>query len=152
MKLKLIPIILVVWAGIASTAFAITNIAATSTTGVQGNDLVSYHTSNDPVRGSGHHVSEHEGVTYLFANKENKQTFDQNPQKYLPAYGGYCAYGVSVGKKFIGDPEVWKVVDGTLYLNLDNKIQKEWLKNVPGRIEAANKKWEEIKDKSPKEL
>ena len=143
--------ILVAWAGIATTAFAIANTSI-STTGVQGYDLVSYHTSNGPVRGNGHHVSVHGGTTYLFASKENKQAFDQNPQKYLPAYGGYCAFGVSVGKKFIGDPEVWKVVDGTLYLNLDKNIQKEWLKDVPGRIETANKKWNEIKDKSPEEL
>jgi hypothetical protein len=47
-----------------------------------------------------------------------------NPEKYVPAYGGYCAFGISVGKKFIGDPEVWRIVDGRLYLNLDTGIQK----------------------------
>lgn len=151
MKLKLIPVILIVWAGFASIAFAIANTAV-STTGVQGYDLVSYHSSNGPVQGSGHHVSEHNGVTYLFASKKNKQAFDQNPQQYLPAYGGYCAYGVSVGKKFIGDPNVWKIVEGTLYLNLDRDIQKEWSKDIPGRIQTANEKWKEIKDKSPNEL
>ncbi len=143
--------ILIAWASLTSLAFATPN-TATSTTGVQGYDLVSYHSINGPTRGSGHYASEHNGVIYLFASKENKRMFEKNPQKYLPAYGGYCAYGVSVGKKFIGDPEVWKVVDGILYLNLDKKIQKEWLKDVPGRIEAANTKWEKIKDKSPKEL
>lgn len=51
--------------------------------------------------------------------------FEVNPQKYLPAYGGYCAYGLGVGKKFVADPEVWKIVDGKLYLNLDKGIQQE---------------------------
>ena len=72
--------------------------------------------------------------------------------KYVPAYGGYCAFGASVGKKFIGDPEVWRVVDGTLYLNLDTGIQEAWLKDVPGRIKTANAKWKVIKNKSPSSL
>lgn len=151
MKLNAFLILTLMLTGLTSNAFA-GNIHANSTTGVQGYDLVSYHSSNGPVRGSGHFLSVHDGVTYLFASKENKQAFDQAPDKYLPAYGGYCAFGVSVGKKFVGDPEVWKVVDGTLYLNLDKNIQKDWLKDVPGRIEAANKHWAKIKDVSPESL
>jgi len=45
------------------------------------------------------------------------------PEKYAPAFGGYCVFGVSVGKKFVGDPEVWRLVDGKLFLNLDVNIQ-----------------------------
>ncbi len=149
MKIKLILLAVAFWMGLIVTASA--NIA-TSTTGVQGYDLVSYHTSQGPVRGSGHYTSVHDDVTYLFISKENKQAFDQNPDKYLPAYGGYCAFGVSVGKKFVGDPEVWKIVDGRLFLNLDQKIQKEWSKDIPGRIKLADQKWPKIKDKSPAEL
>ena len=123
-----------------------------SVTGVSGYDLVAYHTEGRPTKGTGHHVSEHNGVTYLFANSDNKKTFDSNPDKYLPAYGGWCAFGVSVGKKFVSDPEAWKIVDGRLYLNLDKNIQADWLKDVPGRIKKANKHWTKIKDKSPAEL
>jgi len=58
--------------------------------------------------------------------------FEANPEKYIPAYGGYCAYGVAVGNKFIADPELWMIEDGKLYLNLDTDIQKKWLKDIPG--------------------
>ena len=91
-------------------------------------------------------------MTSLFANEANREAFDGNPQKYLPAYGGYCAFGVSVGKKFVGDPEVWRLVDGKLYLNLDENIQDQWLKDVPGRIKTADANWQKIKDKAPGEL
>ena len=70
----------------------------------------------------------------------------------MPAYNGYCAFGVSVGKKFIGDPEVWRVVDNRLYLNLDANIQDDWLKDVPGRIKTANSKWKDIENVSPAAL
>ncbi|MGH1403294.1 MAG: YHS domain-containing (seleno)protein [Alphaproteobacteria bacterium] len=123
-----------------------------STVGVQGYDLTSYHTGSKPLPGNGNHVVMHEGVNYLFANDANRQAFEKNPTKYLPAYGGYCAYGVSVGKKFIGDPNVWEIVDGQLYLNLDNKIKGIWSKDISGNISKANANWPEIKNKAPSEL
>lgn len=123
-----------------------------STPAVQGYDVVSYHTGKRPVRGNGNFVATHKGATYQFSSKENMETFKRSPDKYVPAYGGYCAFGVSVGKKFIGDPEVWRIVDGTLYLNLDAGIQDLWFKDVPGRIKTANAEWKNIKDKSPASL
>ena len=125
---------------------------AHSTVGVAGYDLVSYQTNQKPLRGNGHNVSVHDGVTYLFASAENRATFEADPARYLPAFGGYCAFGVSVGKKFIGDPEVWRVVDGRLYLNLDTKIQDLWLTDVEGKIETANSLWSEIRDIPASEL
>lgn len=124
----------------------------TSTTGVLGYDLVSYHTDGKPVRGDGNNLVVVDGVTYLFANEANKKAFEKDPEKYLPAFGGFCAFGVSVGKKFVGDPEVWKIVDGKLYLNLDRNIQKMWFEDIPGNIVKANQNWPQIKDKSPDQL
>ena len=104
------------------------------------------------MRGSGYQVSVFEGVTYAFASEEHKEMFEANPEKYVPAYGGYCAYGVAVGKKFVTDPEVWRIVDGTLYLNLDREIQRTWEKDVPGYIKKADANWSDIKDKAASDL
>ena len=123
-----------------------------NTVGVNGYDLVSYYNAKRPVRGNGNYVSEHDGVTYLFSSEKNKKTFDSSPHKYVPAYGGWCAYGVAVGKKFSADPEVFEIVDERLYLNLDTGIKKEWRKDIPGNIQKANKNWKQIKDKSPSDL
>lgn len=145
MKIKNLIITLLLSCGLLNSVFADSNINI-STTGVQGYDLVSYQTGKRPLKGNGHFTSNHDGVTYLFINEANKNIFDASPEKYLPAYGGYCAYGVSVGKKFIGDPEVWRVVDGKLYLNLDVTIQETWLSDVPGKIQTANRNWRKIKN------
>ena len=120
-----------------------------STPGVGGYDPVAYFTDGKPMRGSGYHVAVHEGVTYAFASAEHKKAFEKDPAKFLPAYGGYCAYGVAVGKKFVADPEVWRIVDGKLYLNLDKGIQGKWEKDVPGYIRKADGNWKEIRDKAP---
>ena len=123
-----------------------------STPGISGYDPVAYFTDGKPMRGSGYHVTVHDGVTYAFTTEEHKKVFEANPQKYLPAYGGYCAYGVAVGKKFVVDPEAWKIVDGTLYLNLDKDIQRKWAKDIPGYIKKAEANWPKIKDKAPGDL
>ena len=143
-------------AGAASLALAATAALAAapqdSLVGAGGYDVVAYHSEGMPVRGNGNHVVVHQGATYLFANDDNREAFAANPERYAPAYGGYCAYGVAVGKKFVGDPEVWKIVDGKLYLNLDEKIQRTWEKDVPGNIAKAEKQWPQIEDKLPSEL
>ncbi|MFT5349592.1 MAG: YHS domain-containing protein [Planctomycetota bacterium] len=133
---------------------ALTTVAAQagSVTAIGGYDAVSYHNAKRPVRGNGHFLTVHDDVTYLFSNKENQATFEANPAQYVPAYGGYCAFGASVGKKFVGDPEVWRLVDNKLYLNLDVEIQSMWLKDVPGRIKTADAKWLKIKNVPAAEL
>ncbi|APF02933.1 TPA: YHS domain-containing protein [Legionella pneumophila] len=126
--------------------------AAISLVGVQGYDLVSYHQKNGPVRGSGNHTAYHNGVAYLFATDENKKVFQANPEKYLPAYGGYCAFAVSVGRKVVSDPLAWKIVDGILYLNLNKQVQEFWSKDIPGNIKKGNIQWEKIKDIDPQKI
>lgn len=86
----------------ASLSLASLSVAAAnyenSVAAVSGYDLVAYHTAGKATKGNGYNVSVHDGITYLFANEDNKKAFDANPAKYLPAYGGWCAFGVSVGK------------------------------------------------------
>jgi len=109
-----------------------------------GYDLVSYHQKTGPVRGSGFHTAEHKGITYLFKDAENKATFEASPEKYLPAYNGFCAYGVALGKKFYTDPTVYEVVDGILYLNLDSGIQEKWSEDISGNIAKADDNWKSM--------
>ena len=127
---------------------AITGFAASANNydlpAVGGYDLVSYHKETGPVRGSGYHTTQYKGVTYLFANEENMAIFEANQEKYLPAYNGFCAYGITVGKKFNTDPTVYEIVNGKLYLNLDSDIQKNWSKDIPGNIAKADENWKSI--------
>lgn len=123
-----------------------------STPGIGGYDPVSYFLEGKPQRGSGYHVTDYKGVTYAFASEEHKEMFEANPEKYAPAYGGWCAYGVAVGKKFVADPQVWKIVNGKLYVNLDRDIQAKWNKDIPGYIQTADANWVEIQDKAPADL
>lgn len=78
--------------------------------------------------------------------------FEADPAKYAPQYGGYCAFGLAQGYKFDGDPQVWKIVDDKLYLNLSSKVSTIWQQDVPGNIENADAKWQMVKDADPSDL
>ncbi len=108
---------------------------------VYGYDAVSYFTMNKAVRGSGMITADYKGETYLFSSNKNKEMFVKSPSKYLPEYGGYCAFGASMGKEFYSDPTIFAVVDNKLYLNLNKDIQMKWNKDRSSMIKNADKKW-----------
>lgn len=118
-----------------------------SNVGLSGYDAVAYQTDNAARKGSPGFSATYNGGTYYFATAANRDTFNKDPEKYLPLYGGYCAYGVSRGHKVKIDPEAFRVVDGKLYLNYDKGVQKEWLKDIPGNIAKAEQNWPGLKDK-----
>lgn len=120
--------------------------------GLRGVDPVSYFTNGAPQDGDFSITAVHNDVTYRFTSEENRDLFQQNPEKYLPQYGGFCAFGTAMGVKVDGDPNLWKIVDGKLYLNLAPSIQERWNKDIPGFIATADTKWGELKDVNPSEL
>ena len=119
---------------------------------LEGYDPVSYHTQGKPIKGDAALTSIYQGATFHFSSAENKAAFDAAPQTYAAAYGGFCAYGVAQGYKVNGDPKVWKIVDGTLYLNFNQGVQRRWEKDIPGHISEATTNWAGIEKADPKSL
>lgn len=113
---------------------------------VHGYDVVAYFTTGKPVLGSDKFTVAHDGGAYRFASQASLDAFKADPAKYEPAFGGFLAYGVSLGKKFDGDPHFWKIVDGKLYLNLNGDIQAKWSEDISGNITKADGKWTSIHD------
>lgn len=125
------------------------NVAAQGQTAglaVQGYDVISYRTNDAPLLGSADFTTEYEGATYRFVSQDNLDTFNADPARFAPAYGGFCAYGVSKGKKFEIDPTAYKVVDDVLYLNFNKSVQKKWAKKTDQYISKAETNWTEIRD------
>lgn len=91
-------------------------------------------------------TAEHNGATFAFSSDENRQTFLANPTAYLPQFDGHCAYGVSRGGKVPGNPHLWRVVDGKLYLNITKNVVSFWEENIPGNIKKADGNWPGIEN------
>lgn len=113
---------------------------------VGGYDPVAYFVAGAAQAGSPGITASHDGATYRFVNAANRDRFAADPAKYLPAYGGYCAYGVANGYKVKVDPDAFTIVDGTLYLNYDKGVMKKWRADIPAYIAKADANWKSIED------
>jgi YHS domain-containing protein len=109
---------------------------------IQGYDPVAYFTSNKAIKGQESIEYTFEKVTYRFSSEANKKLFVASPDKYKPAYGGYCAYAIAFGDKVKINPETFKVKDGKLFLFYNfrrtNTLTK-WNKDEPNLYSKATK-------------
>ena len=108
---------------------------------IKGYDPVAYFSKGAPARGSKQFSLKHAGVEWRFSSAQNKAAFAANPARYMPAYGGYCAYGVSQGYLVKIEPHAWAIKRGRLYLNYNRSVQRTWSKRPGSYIAKANKKW-----------
>ncbi len=116
---------------------------------LRGVDPVSYFVQGEPVTGEVEITALHNGAVYRFASEQNKALFVANPDRYVPQYGGYCAYGLARGVKVDGDPNVWTIVDDKLYVNLSRRVGRLWNQDTAREISEANAKWPTVKDIDP---
>lgn len=112
---------------------------------LNGYDAVAYFTEGRAVKGRADYSAEYRGAEYLFSSDQHRDMFKADPQKYAPQFGGWCAYGLALGKKFAVDGQAFEIVDGKLYLNLDKKIQQKWAEDRDNFIVDANANWPKIK-------
>jgi hypothetical protein len=113
--------------------------------GLDGHDPVAYFTENKPVKGSTTITAAFGGEQYHFATAKNRDAFVASPEKYLPQYGGYCAWAVANNKLAPGDPTVFKVVNDKLYLNVNRDVASRWEQDIPGFIRSADANWPKLK-------
>lgn len=115
---------------------------------IQGYDPVAYFTQGKALKGKAAFAVSHEGVTYYFANAENKGSFLAQPARYEPQYGGWCAYAMGAkGEKVSVDPETFKIVNGKLFLfynSFFNNTLKSWNKDENNLHARADKNWKKF--------
>ena len=117
---------------------------------LEGYSPVSYLDLGIAEKGLKQFKVEHDKIIYYFTSAEQKRKFEQNPQQYLPQYGGYCAFGIYAGAKFRPNPDNFIVKDGAYYLfltNLELDAKTLWSaeKNHQGLVNQADKNWVKLK-------
>jgi YHS domain-containing protein len=108
-----------------------------------GHDVVNYFTDGAHKPGQAAIKSVYKGVTFRFATAEHKALFDAAPEKYLPQYGGYCANGIAYGIPWGGDADIWRIIDGKLYIFGGAGSRDAFLLDVPKNRALADKYWTE---------
>jgi YHS domain-containing protein len=111
---------------------------------IHGYDPVAYFVSGGPRRGAEAFSYNYQGVTWRFSNEENKQSFIESPEAYIPQYGGFCSYAASRNYIADVDPKAWTVYSGKLYLNYSLSVRKNWLGDKKSNIAKADGFWPEL--------
>ncbi len=120
--------------------------------GVHGVDPVAFIDIGNRIAGSAVFTATYDGVAYYFSSKKNLSAFEKNPEHYAPQNGGFCTFGVSVGKKFDGNPNYSSVVDGKLYVFLNEEIFKLYQKDKMSTISKAAEQWKKVEHVAATEL
>ena len=126
--------------------------AAGAPLGVHGVDPVAFIDIGNRIDGTAQYTAVHDGVAYYFATKANMSAFKKSPARYVPENGGFCTYGVAVGKKFDGDPRYAAVEGGKLYLFLNEDIFNAFQKDRAGTIAKAKANWKKIRHTAASDL
>lgn len=117
---------------------------------IQGYDPVAFFTDNKPVKGDARFPARHNGATYYFASKEHRDLFKADPAKYEPAFGGYCAFGVSRGKVVEIDVAAFQIVEGRLLLQYSKGVREDFNKDSKGNLTKADANWPGLIEKKGK--
>jgi len=99
------------------------------------------------VPGSRAYTARYNGATFAFSSAGNRDRFLASPARYAPQYDGHCAYGVAKGGKVPGNPNLWRIVDGKLYLNITRNVVGFWEADIPRNISLAEGNWVSIEAK-----
>jgi YHS domain-containing protein len=108
---------------------------------IEGYDPVAYFTDNKPVKGTEQFKAEYEGANYWFASADHAELFKKEPKKYVPQYGAFCGYAVSIGKLRPVDPTIYQIEDGRLILQHTQEAYRLFNKDLKGSTAKADKNW-----------
>ena len=139
-------VVLAFVAGVTASALAgpdspVPAVNAPEGIGLKGYDPVAYFINGAPTQGAEQYSFVWKSVTYRFASSENLERFKADPEKYLPQYGGYCAYAMALNRTADIDPSRWAIVNGKLYLNNGFVAEKLWSLNKSGNIASGDRNW-----------
>ena len=111
---------------------------------LQGYDSVAFHSTGKAVKANPYISTEYAGYNFLFSSEDNKALFLRDPEKYIPAFGGYCAFGVSLGVFFPVEIDTWEIINGQLLLNYSKDISAKFHEDLEGNLKKAKANWAKV--------
>lgn len=104
---------------------------------LRGRDVVSYHQSNKSRKGSKKYIANWDDTTWRFSSAENRDLFVENPERYVPQFGGFCPVALSNNHAKVGLSKHYTVVDEKLYLNYNRQARQDFRKTPKEYIVRA---------------
>ena len=127
--------------GVAAADLPIPAVNTENGWAIKGYDPAAYFTTGKPTPGLAQFTTAYKGATYRFASAENRARFIATPEKFVPQYGGYCAYAIALNRIADIEPDEWAIVNDKLYLNNGFLAQTLWSFDKSGNIAKGDQNW-----------
>lgn len=113
---------------------------------LEGYDPVAYFVSGSAHKADGSNSYSYEGLNWYFESNSNLETFKANPAKYIPVFGGFCAYELADEELVYSKPEFWHIHNGQVYLFSSEDAKEEWFRDIDTMILKAQTQWDILKN------
>jgi YHS domain-containing protein len=140
LKTTLITAVLMGFTGCTKTVEP-TEIMSVNATALDGYDAVAHFVSSKAVKAGTAYVTHYKDLTWNFESQANLDTFSADPEAYIPAFGGFCAYELAEGDFVLSDPEQWYIHNNRLYLFKDEDAKAEWFRAIDSMLLKAQETW-----------
>jgi YHS domain-containing protein len=122
-------------------------VFAPDSVALNGYDVVAYFTQGEPVKGDPVLAHRWQGVDWFFSSESHRDLFAENPEKYAPKYGGFCALGAAHGGLVPSSPRAWSIHNDELIMNMNQDVVETWRYNPDTNIERADHNWPALRDR-----
>ncbi len=129
---------------VRSARAATPSIYAEGGIAIDGTDVLSYWQAGEPLAGNPEFTHDWMGATWQFASAETRDLFAAEPERYAPAYGGYCAFAVSQGYTASTVPDAWTIHEDRLFLNFSRRVRRRWERDIPGNVAKGDANWPDV--------
>lgn len=111
---------------------------------IEGYDPVAYFTLGEATPGSPELNAEFKGISFHFASAEHRDMFLETPERFIPAYGAWCAWAVSRDSLAAIDPLQFVIYEDRLFLNYNTRLNRRFAGHLEENIRKADEYWPEL--------
>jgi YHS domain-containing protein len=109
---------------------------------LNGNDPVNYFAAGQAAPGRTDIKALHQGATYRFVSEETRRQFITSPDRFAPQFGGFSAQAMAYAVPVGGDPAVFKIIEGRLYLFENPRARLYFEMDQERNLRMASQYWE----------
>jgi YHS domain-containing protein len=103
-----------------------------------------------PVQGIAQFKLDYMGVTYMFASAANLDLFVQNPDRYEPTYGSWCAFAMASGTQVDIEPQYFTIHGNRAHYFVSARAKRNFDRDIAGFEARADKNWKQISGEEPR--
>lgn len=129
-KTVLLSSIFIITAFMNNVAFAKEPVSKSfvGSSAIGQHDTTAYHLNNTATKGEKRFAFEWKGAQWHFATAEQRDLFAANPEKYSPAYNGFCSNALTLDEGLIRtDGTVWHIFGDQLHLFFAERGRVRWV-------------------------